>query len=166
MEPSNRCYILRDASHQRVSIHAVRSCFNDKSTEGVLLVDATNAFNSLNRNAALLNICHLCPALPTIVINCCRESVNLFVGRISLKSQEGTKQGNPLPCWFIGLPQSPLSGNFTIPLMPLPLREDLQHPTIIRHSDHLGPSYGYMANGKKTWLLVKDHLSLLQGHRC
>ena len=84
------------------SIHAVRSCFNDKSTEEVLLVDATNAFNSLNRNAALLNICHLCPALATIVINCYRELVDLFVGRISLKSQEGTTQGNPWPCWFMG----------------------------------------------------------------
>ena len=46
-------------------IHAVRSSFNDESTEGVLLVDASNDFNSLNRNVALHNIWHLCPALPS-----------------------------------------------------------------------------------------------------
>ena len=38
------------------AIHAVRSAFNEDSADGVLLVDASNAFNCLNRNAALRNI--------------------------------------------------------------------------------------------------------------
>ena len=41
------------------SIHAMRSVFQDEQSEAVLLVDATNAFNSLNRQAALHNIPHL-----------------------------------------------------------------------------------------------------------
>ena len=36
-------------------IHSMWEIFADEETEGVLLVDASNAFNSLNRQAALLN---------------------------------------------------------------------------------------------------------------
>ncbi len=38
------------------AVHAVRSTFQDENTEGVLLVDASNAFNVVNRRAALHNI--------------------------------------------------------------------------------------------------------------
>ena len=38
------------------AVHAVRSTFQDDSTEAVLLVDLTNAFNALNRQVALHNI--------------------------------------------------------------------------------------------------------------
>jgi len=38
------------------AIHAMREIYMNTNTEGVLLVDASNAFNSLNRRAALLNI--------------------------------------------------------------------------------------------------------------
>ena len=41
------------------TIHAMRSVFQDEQCEAVLLVDATNAFNSLNHQAALHNIPHL-----------------------------------------------------------------------------------------------------------
>ena len=68
-----------------VGINAVRSCFNEESTEEVLLVDATNAFNSFNRNSALLNIRHLCLAITTVVISCYREPADLFVGETALK---------------------------------------------------------------------------------
>ena len=34
-------------------IHSVRDLFNKKETEGVLLVDASNAFNSLNKSQHL-----------------------------------------------------------------------------------------------------------------
>ena len=40
----------------RGAIHAIRDKFADDKTEGSLLVDAENAFNKLNRTAALENI--------------------------------------------------------------------------------------------------------------
>ena len=51
------------------TVHALRTIFEDEESEAVLLVDASNAFNSLNRSNALHNIMNVCPSLATIVIN-------------------------------------------------------------------------------------------------
>ena len=42
------------------AIHSMCRIFHDATTEAVLLVDANNAFNSLNRKVALMNIHQLC----------------------------------------------------------------------------------------------------------
>ena len=47
------------------AIHALREIFSSSATEAVILVDASNAFNSLNREVALRNIQHLSPFSPT-----------------------------------------------------------------------------------------------------
>ena len=51
------------------AVHAMRDIFNTDDTEGILLVDAANAFNNLNRKAALHNINYISPALATILAN-------------------------------------------------------------------------------------------------
>ena len=43
------------------AVHAMRAMFDDSDCEAALLVDATNAFNCVNRQAALHNISILCP---------------------------------------------------------------------------------------------------------
>ena len=50
-------------------VHSVREAFEDDDTEAALLVDASNAFNSLNRMVALHNIRHFCPLIARILIN-------------------------------------------------------------------------------------------------
>ncbi len=42
------------------AIHAMRSIFNADTTDAVILVDASNAFNRLNRQVALHNIQYIC----------------------------------------------------------------------------------------------------------
>ena len=43
------------------AIHAMRETFEMETSEGMLLVDATNAFNNLNREAVLHNVRQVCP---------------------------------------------------------------------------------------------------------
>ena len=43
------------------AVHAMREEFLKDDTEGMLLVDAENAFNSVYREAALNNIKSICP---------------------------------------------------------------------------------------------------------
>ena len=78
------------------AVHAMREIIADEGTEGILLVDASNAFNSLNRCAALLNMFHLCPPLATILTNTYCSASHLFIDGSSLLSHKGTTQGDPL----------------------------------------------------------------------
>ena len=77
-------------------IHAVRSIFNDEGTEAFLLVDATNAFNALNRQVVLRNVLILCPILAPFLINTYHSPSKLFIEGVHILLQEGTTQGDPL----------------------------------------------------------------------
>ena len=50
-------------------IHACTELFAADDTDALLLVDATNAFNRLNRKVALHNIQFLCPPFATVLMN-------------------------------------------------------------------------------------------------
>ena len=50
------------------AIHAMRQTFANEKTEGALLVDATNTYNSINRQTALHNISIICPPLAQQVL--------------------------------------------------------------------------------------------------
>ena len=85
------------------AIHAVRELFNDHCNFGwgLLFVDATNAFNSVNRVAALWNARVLLPRCSRFLFNTYRGYASLLVQDGSpvnnrLLSKEGVTQGNPL----------------------------------------------------------------------
>lgn len=61
------------------AVHAMRKIFLEDETEAILQIDATNAFNSLNRQATLHNIRRLCPPFATVLINTYREHTELFI---------------------------------------------------------------------------------------
>ena len=65
-------------------IHAMRTISEDQSVEAVLLVDASNAFNSINRNVFLHSVEVIYPSIARYVKN---------DGEI--QSMEGTTQGDP-----------------------------------------------------------------------
>ena len=61
------------------AIRPINSLFQHEENDAVLPLDASKAFNSLNRAAALRNIRVLCPALATFAINAYRAPARPFV---------------------------------------------------------------------------------------
>jgi len=93
----------------KATVHAIRDMFDDDDCEAALLVDATNAFNCVNREAAPHNISVLCPALSTILNNTYAQLICLFVvGEGEIPSCEGTTQGDPLAVAMYALAVVPL----------------------------------------------------------
>ena len=143
-------------------VHAVHTLFQKEDTEAVLLVDASNAFNALNRQTALHNIRRLCPALAIPLINTYRAPSDLYMDGDVLLSQEGTTQGDPLAMSMYALA--------TIPLI-RKLKDNISEVNQVWYADdasgsgkikdwwdHLntfGPMYGYYTNANKTWLVTK-----------
>ena len=78
------------------AIHAMRDFFANKDTEAVLLIDAENAFNSINRKVMLHNLNFICPIITTYITNCYITRARLFViGGGKILSKERTTQGDP-----------------------------------------------------------------------
>ena len=55
-------------SGNEAAVHAMNSIFSSDEADAALLIDAIDAFNTLNRAAALHNISILCPTIATFVI--------------------------------------------------------------------------------------------------
>ena len=146
--------------------HAMQEIFEDDETDGVLFIDASNAFNSLNREALLHNIKYLCPPMATYLRNCYGQPSRLFVGGKEILSQEGSTQGDPLamPGYGVGI----------LPLLMLIKADDpiLKH---VAYADDIGggsrlenlrkwwdrieefgPLLGYFPKASKSWLVVKQ----------
>ena len=49
------------------AIHSIREIFEEEDTEGVLLVDAENAFNNINRSTILRNKGIVCPKIAIFI---------------------------------------------------------------------------------------------------
>ena len=133
------------------AVHAMAEIFEEDNTEAILLVDASNAFNSINRSVMIQNIKITCPSLSMFVENCYRHEIRLFViGGAELKSTEGTTQGDPIATALYGLSLLPayaddLTGAGKIRL--LKMWWDLL--------SEIGPRIGYYPKPSKSWLIVK-----------
>lgn len=150
------------------AVHSMRHFFDDDNCQAVLLADARNAFNVLNRQTALVNLRYLCPALSIFAINLYRSPVRLFLsdGTILLSS-EGTTQGCNIASPF-----------YCISLRPLIEKLSVTPPSQIFYADDgaaagtllgvrewwnslvaNGPGYGYFPRPDKSVLIVKpEHL--------
>ena len=95
-------------SEIEAAVYAACQAFVSEECEAALLVDATNAFNSFNRQAVVYNIRYLCPPIATILVNSYRAPTELFVDSDVILSHEGTIQGDPLSMAMYGLATIPL----------------------------------------------------------
>lgn len=151
------------------AVHAMRRIFEDSNTEAVLLVDATNAFNSVNRKTALHNISIICPALTHILVNTYRAPIRLFItGSGEIQSTEGTTQGDPLAMAMYALAITPLIDQLSSrspDVHQVWYADDATSASTCSslrawwdHISEIGPLFGYYPNGSKTYLVVKpDH---------
>ena len=144
------------------AVHSIRDAFLEDNTEAALLVDASNAFNSINRMSALLNIRHLCPSISKILINCYRAPTNLFIEDDTIYSQEGTTQGDPLGMPMYALATVPLIRKLPTSVQQTWYADDaagtgkiINLRTWWDEISRLGPCFGYNPNASKTWLVIK-----------
>ena len=86
----------------------MKEVFEMESVEAVILVDAANAFNNLNRQVALNNMQYLCPNFATVLINTYRNPARLFItGGGKILSREGNTQGDSLAMQKYGISTRP-----------------------------------------------------------
>ena len=153
------------------AIHAMKTVFENDATDGVILVDAENAFNKLNRMVALHNMQYLCPVLAIVLINTYREPARLFVvGGGEILSMEGSTQGDTLAMAFYGISTKPIL---------LILRNRIPEITQVWFADDAtgggnlyklrkwwdeikesGTKYGYHVKPSKSYLILKDSSKL------
>ena len=143
------------------AIHAMKEIESMNQTEAMLLVDATNACNTLNRKAALHNIGVICPAISTVLNNTYSKPARLFVtGGDEILSLEGTTQGDPLSMAMYALAITPLIKSLSqeVPNNAKQVWFADKLSALKRWWKHLtavGPGYGYYPNLSKTTLVVK-----------
>ena len=169
------------------AIHAIQKLFSNTSTEGILLVDA---FNVLNRQAALHNISVLCPPFFQILQNTYRTSIRVVIpGNGEISSSEGTSQGDPLAMGMYALGVIPLIRTLTATC---PQVHQVWYADDASGAgscadlrvwwDALcsaGPNFGYHPNPSKTFLVTKPehaekakqlfagtNVSICAGKRC
>ena len=152
----------RQKSGCEAAVHAMSALYG-RDIDGVLLVDATNAFNRVNRKVMMHNIRALCPSFATCVENFYRSNAELFVGGETLLSLEGTTQGDPLSMAIYALATLPLIRKAkSAQAAQCWFADDACAGAYIENLYNwwctlrdLGPQYGYYVNPPKTWLVVK-----------
>ena len=81
----------------------LRRRFENEKCEAILLIDATNTFNILNRATALENIRRLCRSLHIPLSNFYQTPCRLFVDKKDILSQDGCTQVDPLAMLMYGI---------------------------------------------------------------
>ena len=141
-------------------------------TETLLLVDAANAFNNLNRQAALLNIKQLCPPFHRYLHNTYQKPAKLIIAgdktHETIYSDEGCTQGDVASMGLYGLGIKPLVDKLgesidVVKCIQSWYADDSSCAgelyEIKKWWDNLcvaGPKYGYFPLPKKTVLIVKE----------
>ena len=148
------------------AVHAMRRMYGNDETEAILMVDASNAFNSLNRIAALHNVQSLCPPLARVFLNTYGKPIHLVVsGGGEVLSREGTCQGDPLAMAIYAVSTVPLIRRLSDACPDVHqawYADDDSAAGLVAHLrpywdtiKAAGPGFGYYPNAAKTVLLVK-----------
>ena len=149
------------------AIHAMSHVFEEEGTDGIILIDATNAFNQMNRAIAMHNLQITCNKMSLYIINTYRSPSRLFIcGGGEILSQEGTTQGDPLamPWYSVNTSIVIQSLRLNVPeVKQVWLADDsagggrlINLYSWYKHLEEEGKKFGYLVNGPKCWLIVKS----------
>ena len=163
------------------SIHAMREMFEEEGAEAVLLVDAENAFNNLNRKAALHNIKQICPSFYQYLANTYQLPAKLLIVdqngcNDDILSEEGSTQGDVPAMAMYATGTKPLLDKLMTVVDQMLCKQvwyadDSGCTGKLREMkkwwDELnitGPKFGYFPKPSKTILIVKDPDKLELAH--
>ena len=154
----------------------MRELYDSGEMEVILCVDASNAFNALNRGFALRNILHLCPSFGRLLINTYQSHSSLFIDGDCILSKEGTTQGDPLAMSMFAVASIPLIRELDklTDVIQLWYADDAtatgEMSELIKWWDNintLGKPYGYFPNVRPfCWLersYMREHADILKG---
>ena len=151
------------------AVHSFNSIYNDENNDAVLLADASNTINSLNREVFSHNISYICPAISAFVKKCYNPpSKLLIIGGKELKSNGGTTQGYPISMGNYGIVVTPL---INILIDVIIISPEIQVGVLAYADDFsatgkledlrkwwdTGPKFGYYPEPTKAWLAVKPY---------
>ena len=152
------------------AVHSMAENFANDNSQGLLLVDASNAFNSLHREQALDTVATTCPVFHQFLKNTYQTRTKLYISGSKsgefIWGEEGNTQGDVAAMQFYSIATRPII-------------DDLRayaEATMVWYADDssacgsfiqllqwwnrlcdIGPGYGYYPNAKKTILIVKNH---------
>ena len=168
--PLQTCSGLRGGIE--AAIHGMSKTFERENTEAIMLVDAENAFNKLNRKVALKNIKQLCPPFYQYLLNTYQKPAKLIIPgdgtHETILSDEGCTQGDVSSMGLYGLGIKPLIDDLATII-------DIEKCIQVWYADDssasgelgemkkwwdrlciIGPKYGYFPLASKTILIVKE----------
>ena len=149
------------------AIHTMSHVFDEEETDGILLIDATNAFSQMNKAVAMHNLQITCNKMSMYIINTYRSLSRLFIcGGGEILSQEGTTQGDPLamPWYSVNTFIMFQSLSLNIPeVKQVWLADDsagggrlVNLYSWYKYLEEEGKKFGYLVNGPKCWLIMKS----------
>ena len=149
------------------AVHALNELFEVGKSDGwgVLLIDAANAFNSLNRIAALWNARVLWPRCSRFLFNTYRGWATLVIrgSESVIYSKEGVTQGDPLAMFIYAIGSLPLISRLRSPDKWVqtwyaddasacgPIQSLREWFLLLK--EH-GPSFGYFVEPSKSYVVV------------
>ena len=152
-------------SGSEAAVHFIRQQFEAEEAEACILVDASNAFNAVNRQVMLHNIQVLCPEFGPVAVNMYRTSSRLFVDGSEMLSKEGFTQGDNLAMALFAIATLPILRN-------LDELKDVNQAWLADDATAtgrleglrkwwdeivaMGLRFGYYVNAAKSCLIVKD----------
>ena len=157
------------------AVHSMAENFANKNSQGLLLVDASNAFNSLHRELALDTVATTCPVFHQFLKNTYQAKTKLFISGSKsgefIWGEEGNTQGDVAAMQFYSIATRPIIDDL----------KAYAEATMVWYADdssacgsfiqllhwwnrlcEIGPRYGYHPNARKTILIVKNPEELIE----